>query len=71
VILSSVTLIGEADRKMLKAAIKHASGQDQVRHRTVAPEVVAKWSKKLESLKHEVAAVLEEEKTEKQVRIGL
>ncbi|KAI0033160.1 DEAD-domain-containing protein [Vararia minispora EC-137] len=64
----SVTLVGEADRKMLKAAIKHASGEDQVRHRTIPPEVVAKWAKKLEALKGEVAIVMQEERVEKQIR---
>lgn len=63
----SVTLVGEADRKMLKAAIKHASGEDQVRHRHVPPESVAKWSQKLNDLKDEIAGVLQEEKEEKQV----
>ena len=63
----SVTLVGEADRKVLKAAIKRASGEDQVRHRTVPWEIVAKWTKKLESLKGDIAGVLNEEKEEKQV----
>jgi ATP-dependent RNA helicase DDX27 len=63
----SITLVGEADRKVLKAAIKRAAGEDQVRHRTIAPEIVAKWSKKLESLKDEIAGVMQEEKEEKQV----
>jgi len=61
--------VGEADRKILKAAIKRAAGEDQVRHRTIAAEIVAKWSKKLESLKDDVAEVLREEKEEKQVRM--
>jgi ATP-dependent RNA helicase DDX27 len=65
--LRSVTLVGEADRKVLKAAIKRATGEDQVRHRTLSPEVVAKWAKRLESLKDEIAAVLREEKEEKEV----
>ena len=65
---SSVTLVGEADRKMLKAAIKHASGEDQVRHRQIPSEAVAKWSKKLDELKDEISEVLQEEKEEKQVR---
>ena len=66
---SSVTLVGEADRKMLKAAIKHASGEDQVRHRHVPPEAVAKWAQKLQDLKDDIAGVLQEEKEEKQVCI--
>ncbi len=64
---SSVTLVGEADRKMLKAAIKHASGEDQVRHRQVPQEAVQKWAQKLDELKDEISAVLQEEKEEKQV----
>ncbi|KIP11968.1 hypothetical protein PHLGIDRAFT_27593 [Phlebiopsis gigantea 11061_1 CR5-6] len=64
----SVTLVGEADRKMLKAAIKHASGEDQVRHRHVPPEAVAKWAQKLQHLKDDIAGVLQEEKEEKQLR---
>ncbi|THV04926.1 DEAD-domain-containing protein [Dendrothele bispora CBS 962.96] len=64
----SVTLVGEADRKMLKAAIKHASSEDQVRHRIIPSEAVSKWVEKLEELKPEIAAVLQEEKEEKQIR---
>lgn len=52
---------------MLKAAIKHSSGEDQVRHRQVPPEVVSKWSQKLDSLKQEISDILQEEKEEKQV----
>ncbi|KAI0651840.1 DEAD-domain-containing protein [Trametes meyenii] len=64
----SVTLVGEADRKMLKAAIKHSSSEDQVRHRQVPPEVVAKWAQKLEGLKGDISEVLQEEKVEKHLR---
>ena len=52
---------------MLKAAIKHSSGEDQVRHRQIPPEVVSKWSQKLDSLKGEISEILQEEKEEKQV----
>ena len=62
--------MGEADRKVLKAAIKRAAGEDQVRHRTIPSEIVAKWSRKLESLKDEIAGVMREEKEEKQVRMA-
>ncbi|KAF8216222.1 DEAD-domain-containing protein [Mycena galopus ATCC 62051] len=64
----SVTLVGEADRKMLKAAIKHGADADQVRHRIVPPEAVAKWVEKLEELKDEISEILKEEKEEKQFR---
>jgi len=52
---------------MLKAAIKHGTGQDHVRHRIVPQEAVTKWVQKLEELKEEVAEVLREEKEEKYV----
>lgn len=65
---SSVTLVGEADRKMLKAAIKRGAGEDQVRHRIVPSEAIAKWTTKLDSLKSEIAEIMKEEREEKQVR---
>ncbi|KAH9082149.1 DEAD-domain-containing protein [Lactarius deliciosus] len=58
----SVTLVGESDRKVLKAAIKRAAGEDQVRHRAVPLGDCGK------SLKGEIAGVLTEEKEEKQLR---
>ena len=53
---------------MLKAAIKHASDVDRVRHRTLPLEQVAQWATKLEELNDEVAAILKEENEEKAVR---
>lgn len=64
----SVTLVGEADRKMLKAAIKHSGGDDKVRHRVVPPEAVEKWTEALSKLEDEVKAVLSEEKEVKEMR---
>lgn len=64
---SSVTLVGESDRKMLKAAIKRSAGADKVRHRVVAADALAKWKETLDGLKDEVEAVLKEEKEEKAV----
>lgn len=52
---------------MLKAAIKHATAEDQVRHRQVPGEIISKWSKRLDNLKDEISAVLQEEREEKQV----
>lgn len=63
----SVTLVGEADRKLLKAAIRHGSDKDKVRHRIVPQDAVNKWVEKLESLKEEISEILHEEKEEKQV----
>lgn len=67
-IYSSVTLVGESDRKLLKSAIKHAAGEDQVRHRQIPAEAVARWAQKIDSLKNEISEILREEKEEKQVR---
>ncbi|KAF9015182.1 DEAD-domain-containing protein [Cyathus striatus] len=64
----SVTLIGEADRKLLKAAIKHGAGEDQIRHRIVPTEIVQKWSEKLDGMNDEISDILKEEKEEKQLR---
>ena len=63
----SVTLVGEADRKMLKAVIKHSTGEDRVRHRVIPVEAVVKWVEKLEGMKGEIAEILQEEKEEKHV----
>ena len=49
---------------MLKAAIKHVSVVDNVRHGTLPPEQVARRATKLEELNDKVAAILEEEKEE-------
>jgi len=68
---SSVTLVGEADRKMLKAAIKRSGGEDKVRHRVITVEAIAQWKETLDDLKDEVQAVLKEEKEEKVVSFSL
>ena len=64
----SVTLVGETDRKMLKAAIKHSAGEDKVRHRVVPPETVEGWAEAIKDLEDEVKAVLQEEKEAKELR---
>ena len=62
-----MTLVGEPDRKLLKAAIKHAADEDQVRHRQIPTEVVARWAQKIDGYKKEISEILQEEKEEKQV----
>lgn len=52
---------------MLKTAIKHAAGADQVRHRIVPPESVSRWAEKLNDLREEISEILKEEKEEKGV----
>ena len=63
-----MTLVGEADRKMLKAAIKHGAGEDKIRHRVVSAETVSHWAKVVAEMHSEVEAVLAEEKEEKVIR---
>ncbi|PWZ00088.1 DEAD-domain-containing protein [Testicularia cyperi] len=65
----AVTLVGEADRKMLKLAIKKSTA-DQVKHRIIPAEVTQKMLDTLEELKPEVDAVLKEEKEERALRIA-
>lgn len=50
---------------MLKAAIKHSSGEDRVRHRIVPTEILQNWVEKLAGFTEEIAAILKEEKEEK------
>jgi ATP-dependent RNA helicase DDX27 len=66
---SSVTLVGEADRKVLKTVIKHSGGEDKVGHRVIPADVVSKWKETLLALREEVEAVLQEEKEEKAVSL--
>ncbi|KDN52852.1 DEAD-domain-containing protein [Tilletiaria anomala UBC 951] len=63
----AVTLVGEADRKMLKLALRK-SNPDQVKHRLVPSETVAQALQTLDELKDEVEEVLADEKEEKALR---
>ena len=63
----SITLVGEADRRMLKAAIKQ-SQSGQIHNRVIPSTVVQSCAKQLEALRSEVAEVLKEEKEEKAIR---
>lgn len=63
----SISLVGEPDRKMLKAVMKR-SDKDQIRHRIIPPEAVQAMSAKLDELKEEISGVLAEEREEKLLR---
>ncbi|KAI8890741.1 DEAD-domain-containing protein [Backusella circina FSU 941] len=63
----SVTLVGEADRKMLKMAIKSSVGA-QVKNRVVAHDVIQRYKNKVESLAPQIKEVLAEEKEERALR---
>ncbi|THH02879.1 hypothetical protein EW026_g13 [Hermanssonia centrifuga] len=51
----------------LTPLLRVSPGEDQVRHRQVPAEAVLKWSQKLDELKDEISAVLQEEREEKQL----
>lgn len=63
----AVTLVGEADRKLLKTVLKKSSSS-QIRHRLIPSEVVSEFALKLKDLKEEVDQVLQEEAEEKALR---
>lgn len=63
----AVTLVGEADRKLLKTVLKKSTSS-QIKHRLVPIEVVTAFVTQLKDLKDEVDHVLEEEKEEKAIR---
>jgi ATP-dependent RNA helicase DDX27 len=63
----SITLVGEADRKMLKAVIKQAP-VDQIRHRIIPGDAVAAMTAKLAELTDDITDILKEEREEKMMR---
>ncbi|CAO3689206.1 unnamed protein product [Umbelopsis vinacea] len=63
----SVTLIGEADRKLLKMAVK-SSNNSQVKHRVVPAELIVKYKAKLEAITAQVRDVMKQEKEDKVMR---
>jgi hypothetical protein len=66
--IRSISLVGEADRKMLKAAIKQSEA-DQIRHRIIPADAVTAMGEKLDQLKDEIQEVLKEEREEKMVSL--
>jgi ATP-dependent RNA helicase DDX27 len=60
-------LIGEADRKLLKMAVK-SSNNSQVKHRVVPAELIVKYKTKLEAITAQVRDVMKQEKEDKVMR---
>ncbi|WFC94874.1 RNA helicase [Malassezia brasiliensis] len=63
----SVTLVGEADRRLLKAVLKRTP-PEQVKHRLVPAEAVQKMSTAIAALKSDIEEVIAEEKEERALR---
>ncbi|ORY43527.1 DEAD-domain-containing protein [Neocallimastix californiae] len=64
----AVSLIGEADRKVLKLAIKNSTSE--VKHRIIPSAVIAKYKTKINGFKNQIKEILDEEKEEKAIRIA-
>ncbi|KAF9972945.1 nucleolar DEAD-box protein required for synthesis of 60S ribosomal subunit [Actinomortierella ambigua] len=63
----AVTLAGEADRKLLKMAIKNAD-KKLVKHRVIPQDVITRYRERVESMTEQVKEVMSEEKEEKALR---
>ncbi|KAG8964940.1 nucleolar DEAD-box protein required for synthesis of 60S ribosomal subunit [Tulasnella sp. 419] len=65
----SITLVGECDRKILKAVIKRSEAH-KIKNRIIPPDVVSHVRRRLATLQDEVKGVLAEEKEQKMIRRG-
>ena len=63
----SVSLVGEADRKLLKMATKHS--KQTVKHRKIPMDILTKYSKVITDLQPKVKEILAQEKEEKMVSV--
>eukprot|EP00038_Savillea_parva_P026788 m.56197 g.56197 ORF g.56197 m.56197 type:complete len:810 (-) comp7660_c0_seq1:75-2504(-) len=61
----SVTLVGEAERKILRQIVK--GGEGNLKSRVVAPRVVEHFQKKIKSMEGSIKHVLEEEKADAEI----
>ncbi|KXJ25263.1 probable ATP-dependent RNA helicase DDX27 [Exaiptasia diaphana] len=64
----SVTLVGEKERKSLKEVVKNS--RTQVKSRIIPPEVIEKYSSKVEALEADIKDILKQENEEKEMRIS-
>ncbi|KAK9304444.1 hypothetical protein QLX08_004216 [Tetragonisca angustula] len=61
----SVSLAGEQERSLVKEIIKNA--KNPVKNRIIPPDIIHKYSKKLQSLEPDVDKILEEERNEREL----
>ncbi|KAI9220268.1 P-loop containing nucleoside triphosphate hydrolase protein [Blastocladiella britannica] len=64
----AISLVGEADRKLLRLVIKNATSADQIKHRVIPATVLDKYAAKVEASHDDIRAVLEDEKAERDLR---
>ncbi|KAJ2082647.1 nucleolar DEAD-box protein required for synthesis of 60S ribosomal subunit [Coemansia sp. RSA 988] len=62
----AITLVGEADRKMLKMAVKNSS-KDKIKQRVVPTEVLQKYRKKVDAVSEQVAAIVSQIREERMI----
>jgi ATP-dependent RNA helicase DDX27 len=60
-----VSLAGEQERLIVKELIKQA--KNPVKHRIIPPDIIDKYSKKLQSIESDVNRILEEERQEREI----
>lgn len=61
----SVSLAGEQERSLVKEIIKNA--KNPVKNRIILPDIIDKYSRKLQSLETDVNKILEEERNEREL----
>jgi len=61
----SVSLVGEQERFLMKAIIKNTT--NSIKRRLIAPDIIEKYNKKLQSLEPDMEQILEEERNEKEL----
>jgi ATP-dependent RNA helicase DDX27 len=66
----AITLAGEADRKIVKTALKAVKESGKIVSRVLPPENIDALARKMEELESGVEAVLKEEKEEKAMKIA-
>ncbi|KAJ2805995.1 nucleolar DEAD-box protein required for synthesis of 60S ribosomal subunit [Coemansia guatemalensis] len=63
----AITLVGEADRKMLKMAVKH-SPKDKIKQRVVPAEVLQKYRKKVDAVSEQVNTIVTQLREERMIK---
>jgi ATP-dependent RNA helicase DDX27 len=61
----SVSLAGEQERSLVKDVIKKAT--NPVKRRVIAPDIIEKYNKELQSLEPDVEQIIQEERNEKEL----
>lgn len=66
---TAVTLVGEAERKLLKEIVKNA--KEVPKSRVVPPGIIERYREKIESMASDIKSIVQQEKEERMVCVGL